>query len=227
MTRFVEKPLPRLCKHIPVPSATARGTQPCEEAITSGRANRAYRSAEANSILILSLTLSATHRYSKGLMEDILRILERDARATAERIATMTGRSVDEVRRLIKEAEADRRILSYKTQVDWDKTGAGPVAALIEVRMTPQRNVGFNALATRIARFPEVRAMHLVSGDYDLLIQVAGKSIYDIANFVSSKLSVMEAVQGTNTHFILKRYKEDGTLIAGDDGEDERLPLSM
>ena len=160
-------------------------------------------------------------------MEDILRILEEDARATPERIATMTGRSVDEVRRLIKEAEEDRRILSYKTQVDWDKAGEGPVAALIEVRMTPQRDVGFNALATRIARFPEVRSMHLVSGDYDLLVQVVGKSIYEISNFVSSKLSGMDAVQGTHTHFILKRYKEDGTLIAGENGEDGRLPLSL
>ncbi len=160
-------------------------------------------------------------------MEDILRILEEDARATPERIATMTDRSVDEVRRLIKEAEEDRRILSYKTQVDWDKVGEGPVAALIEVRMTPQRDVGFNAMATRIARFPEVRSMHLVSGDYDLLIQVVGKSIYDIANFVSDKLSVMDAIQGTNTHFILRRFKEDGTLIVGEDGESGRLPLSM
>ena len=93
--------------------------------------------------------------------------------------------------------------------------------------MTPQRDVGFNAMATRIARFPEVRAMHLVSGDYDLLIQVVGKSIYEIANFVSSKLSVIDAIQGTNTHFILKRFKEDGTMIVGDEGDDERLPLSM
>ena len=160
-------------------------------------------------------------------MEDILRILEADARATPERIATMTGRSVEEVRRLIEEAETDRRILSYKTQVDWDKIGEGPVAALIEVQMTPQRDVGFNAMATRIARFPEVRAMHLVSGDYDLLIQVVGKSIYDIANFVSDKLSIIDAIQGTNTHFILKRFKEDGTIIEGEDGERERLPLSM
>ncbi len=176
---------------------------------------------------ILPLTLSGAHRYSKRPMEDILRILEGDARATAERIAGLTGRSVDEVRRLIAEAEEDRRILSYKTQVDWDKAGEGPVAALIEVRMTPQRDVGFNAMASRIARFPEVRAMHLVSGDYDLLIHVVGKSMYDIANFVSSKLSAMDAVQGTNTHFILKRYKEDGTLIAGDDSDHERLPFSM
>jgi DNA-binding Lrp family transcriptional regulator len=160
-------------------------------------------------------------------MEDILRILETDARATPERIAAMTGRSVDEVRRLIEEAETDRRILSYKTQVDWDKVGEGPVAALIEVQMTPQPDVGFNAMATRIARFPEVRAMHLVSGDYDLLIQVVGKSSYDIANFVSDKLSIIDAIQGTNTHFILKRFKEDGTLIEGGDGESERLPLSM
>lgn len=161
-------------------------------------------------------------------MEDILRILEEDARATPERIATMTGRSVADVRQVIEEAERDRIILAYKTQVNWDKVGEAPeAAALIEVKVTPQRDVGFNALAGRIARFPEVHSMHLVSGDYDLLVRVVGQSIYEISNFVSGKLSAMEGVQATNTHFILKRYKEGGTLTVGDDGEDERLPLSL
>jgi DNA-binding Lrp family transcriptional regulator len=161
-------------------------------------------------------------------MEDILRILEEDARTTPERIATMTGRPVDEVRRLVNEAERARVILSYSAHIDWDKAGEAPVAAaLIEVKVAPQRDVGFNALAGRIARFPEVRSMHLVSGNYDLLVQVVGKSIYDISNFVSGKLSALDGVRGTNTHFILKRYKEDGTLMVGDDSEDERLPISL
>jgi DNA-binding Lrp family transcriptional regulator len=160
-------------------------------------------------------------------MQDILRILEQDARATPERIAAMTGRTVEEVRALVEKAEKDRVILSYKTQIDWDKAGEGPVYALIEVKIVPQRDVGFDSTAMRIARFPEVRSMHLVSGDYDLLIQVVGKTIYEISSFVSNKLSVMEAVQATNTHFILKRYKEDGTLIIGEDGGEGRLPLSL
>lgn len=160
-------------------------------------------------------------------MEDILRVLEQDARATPERIAQMTGRSVDEVRQLIEQAEKDRIILSYKTQIDWGKLGEGPVYAMIEVKMAPQRDVGFDSVAMRIARFPEVRSMHLVSGDYDLALQVGGKSIYEISNFVSHTLSTIDAVQGTSTHFILKRYKEDGTLIGGEDNTEGRLPVSL
>ena len=160
-------------------------------------------------------------------MEEILRILEQDARTSPERIAQMTGRSVEEVRQLIDQAEKDRTILSYRTQVNWDKLGEGPVYAMIEVKMSPQRDVGFDSVAMRIARFPEVRSMHLVSGDYDLVVQVVGKSIYEISNFVTNKLAVMDAVQGTSTHFILKRYKEDGTLIGGEEGAERRLPLSL
>ncbi|MDA1096929.1 MAG: Lrp/AsnC family transcriptional regulator [Chloroflexi bacterium] len=160
-------------------------------------------------------------------MEDILRILEQDARTPTDRIARMTGRTVDEVERLIDQAQRDRVILSHRTLVDWEKLGAGFVYAMIEVKIAPQRNVGFDSIANRIARFPEVRSMHLMSGDYDLALQVVGPSIYEISNFVSSKLAVMEAVQGTSTHFILKRYKEDGTIIAGETGPEGRLPLSM
>ena len=159
-------------------------------------------------------------------MEDILRILEKDGRTSPERIAQMTGRSLEEVRQAIRQAEAERIILAYRTQVDWEKVGQGPVYALIEVRITPQREVGFDAVANRIARFPEVRSMHLVSGDYDLAVQVTGKSIYEIASFVTDKLAVIDAVQGTATHFILKRYKEEGVLLRGEDGVAGRLPLS-
>lgn len=159
-------------------------------------------------------------------MEEILRILEKDARTTPERIAEMTGRSVADVRALIKKAEEDRAILAYRTQVDWEKAGQSLVYALVEVKITPQREVGFDAIASRIARFPEVRSMHLVSGTYDLAVQVVGKTIYEIASFVTEKLAVIDAVQGTATHFILKRYKEDGTLIRGEDGTAGRLPLS-
>ena len=160
-------------------------------------------------------------------MEDVLRILESDSRTPPERIAQMTDRSLDEVRAILEKALKDRVILSYRAQVNWEKLGAAPVYAIIEVKLVPQREVGFDSVASRIARFPEVRTMHLVSGDYDLAVQVVGETIYEISNFVSNKLAVMEAVQGTSTHFILKRYKEDGTLIAGEDGAEGRLPLSM
>lgn len=160
-------------------------------------------------------------------MDDILRILEQDARTPPERIAEMTGRSVDDVREAIAKAERDGIILSYRSQVNWDALGRGDVHAIIEVRVAPQREVGFDSVAARIARFPEVRSMHLVSGDYDLAVQVTGESIYAISNFVASKLAVLDAVQGTVTHFILKRYKEDGSLFDTEDDSPRRLPVSM
>ena len=160
-------------------------------------------------------------------MDDILRILEQDARTPPERIAEMTGRSIDDVREAIVKAERDGIILSYRSQVNWDALGRGDVHAIIEVRVAPQREVGFDSVAARIARFPEVRSMHLVSGDYDLAVQVTGESIYAISNFVASKLAVLDAVQGTVTHFVLKRYKEDGSLFDTEEDSPRRLPVSM
>lgn len=160
-------------------------------------------------------------------MDDILRILERDARTPPERIAEMTGRSIEDVREAILTAERDGIILSYRSQINWDALGRGDVHAIIEVRVAPQREVGFDSVAARIARFPEVRSMHLVSGDYDLAVQVTGESIYAISNFVASKLAVLDAVQGTVTHFILKRYKEDGSLFDTQEDSPRRLPVSM
>ncbi len=160
-------------------------------------------------------------------MDDILRILEQDARTPPERIAEMTGRSIEDVRDSIVTAERDGILLSYRSQINWDALGRGDVHAIIEVRIAPQREVGFDSVAARIARFPEVRSMHLVSGDYDLAVQVTGESIYAISNFVASKLAVLEAVQGTVTHFVLKRYKEDGTLFEAEDESPHRLPVSM
>ena len=160
-------------------------------------------------------------------MDDILRILEQDARTPPERIAEMTGRSIEDVRAAIAEAEQNNVILSYRSQVNWDIVGNGGVHALIEVKVAPQRDVGFDSVATRIARFPEVRSMHLVSGDFDLAVQVTGESIYAVSNFVTNKLAVLDAVQGTVTHFILKRYKEDGTLFDTRDDGPQRLPVSM
>ena len=160
-------------------------------------------------------------------MDDILRILEQDARTSPERIAEMTGRPVNDVREIIIEAEKNGVILSYKSQINWDAVGRGDVHTLIEVRVVPQRDVGFDTTAASIARFPEVRSMHLVSGDYDLAVPVSGENIYAISNFVASKLAVLEAVQGTVTHFILRRFKEDGTLLDIKDEAPHRLPVSM
>ena len=157
--------------------------------------------------------------------KSILTILEQNARATPEEISEMTGRSQDEVREVIAQAERDRAIVKYKAVVNWDRVGEQEVLALVELRVTPQRDVGFDGVAKRIARFPEVRSLHLMSGDYDLSVLLAGRTMQDIASFVAMKLAALEEVQGTTTHFLLKRFKEDGVVLDGEETA-RRLPLA-
>ncbi len=147
------------------------------------------------------------------MLSEILRILENDARTTTKQIATMTDIPTTEVNRLIKQAQKDRIILKYKAVVNWDKLEDEQVWALIDVKVTPQKNVGFDSIAERVYRFPEARSVYLASGEYDLAVLVAGKTEHEVANFVSQKLATIEGVQGTTTRFILKRYKEDGEIL--------------
>lgn len=157
-------------------------------------------------------------------MNEIFRILEQDARKTPQQIATMTGIPLAEVKDAIKQAEGNRTILKYKTMINWDKLGEEQVWALVEVRVTPQRDVGFDAIAERIYRFPEARSVYLVSGTYDLAVLVVGKTMHEVAAFTSEKLAPLEEVQGTVTHFLLKRYKEDGEVMDGEEGP-KRVPI--
>jgi len=161
-----------------------------------------------------------------GMVKELLRILENDARTTTKQIAAMTGSTSAEVAKLIKQAEKDRIILRYKTIINWDKLENEQVWALIEVKVTPQKDVGFDAVAARIYRFPQVRSAYLASGTYDLLVIVGGKSEHEIANFVSQKLAPIEGVQGIVTHFVLKRYKEDGEIMEGIE-EVKRQPVIL
>jgi len=160
------------------------------------------------------------------MLKEILKILENDARITTKQISTMTGIPGDEVTRLIKQAEEDRAILKYKTVINWDKVEDERVWALIEVKVTPQRDVGFDSIAECIYRFPEARTVYLISGTYDLLVLVMSKTIHEIADFVSQKLAPIEGVQGTVTHFMLKRYKEDGEIVEGGE-EAKRQPVML
>ena len=160
------------------------------------------------------------------MLKEILTILEKDAKATPKQIADMTGGSADEVTKLIKKAEADRTILKYKTIVNWGKVGDEEVSALIEVRIAPQRDVGFDSIAERIYRFPQARSVYLLSGTYDLLVMVTGKTMHEVAEFVTKKLAPIEGIQGTTTHFMLKRYKEDGEIL-GDGEEAKRQPVIL
>ncbi len=159
-------------------------------------------------------------------MEEILKILEQDARTSPEQIATMVGKSVDEVNEAIKQAEDSRTIVKYKTMVNWEKAGKEEVHALIEVTVQPQREVGFDSIAERIYRFPEAKSVYLISGTYDLAVLVVARTMQEVANFVSQRLSTLDSVQGTVTHFLLKRYKEDEEIL--DEGEGpKREPLTL
>ncbi|MEW6033436.1 MAG: Lrp/AsnC family transcriptional regulator [Chloroflexota bacterium] len=157
--------------------------------------------------------------------KEIFKVLEQNARATPQQISAMTGLSLAKVKQTIEKAEKERVILKYKTVVNWEKLGDEHVMALIEVKITPQRGVGFDALAERIYRFPEARSVYLVSGTYDLAVLVSVGTMHEVANFVSQKLSPLEGVQSTVTHFLLKRYKEDGEVLDGK-GETRRLPVT-
>lgn len=153
-------------------------------------------------------------------MKEVLELLESDARLTAGQIATMLGRDEEEVARIIKESEEKKLIQGYFTLVDWDKFGSEKVSAMIEVKISPQRDVGFDAVAERIYRFPEVRSVRLMSGAYDLMVMIEGGTMKEVAHFVSFKLASMEYVLSTATHFVLKTYKHHGVII--DDEEEDR-----
>ena len=146
-------------------------------------------------------------------MEQIFEILEQNARATPEQISTMIGMPASEVERLIKQAEKDGTILKYKTIINWAKLGKEEVWALIEVKVAPQRDVGFDSIAERIYQFPQVYSAYLVSGTYDLAFLVKGKNMQEISSFVTEKLAPLEQVQSTVTHFLLKKYKENGEFF--------------
>jgi DNA-binding Lrp family transcriptional regulator len=146
-----------------------------------------------------------------GRKEEILSLLERNARLTAEEIAVMIGRPVDEVTKTIASLEKNKVILGYGAVINWEKTAAAPVTALIEVRVTPQRDQGFDHIAQRIYRYPQVKSCYLMSGGFDLMVIVEDESLKDVAMFVSEKIAPLDSVVSTSTHFILKKYKMNGT----------------
>ena len=158
--------------------------------------------------------------------KEILKILEHDAHITAKQISAMTGTPIPSVNKLIKQAEKDRVILKYKAIVNWDKVEDEHVLALIEVKLTPEKDVGFDSVAERIYSYPQTRSVYLVSGTYDLFVLVAAKTNHEVADFVSQKLSHIEGVQGTVTQFVLKQYKEDGEVIAQKE-EVKRQPVIL
>ncbi len=157
--------------------------------------------------------------------QEIMELLQDDARLTPEQIATMLDMDVSEVKEKIQGYEREKKIVKYGATVDWDKSNCEVVSAVIEVKVTPQRGVGFDDVARRIYSFPEVKSLYLMSGTYDLMVEVSGKSLKDVASFVSAKLSTIEFVASTMTNFILKKYKEDGAILEEEE-EIERLKVT-
>ena len=159
------------------------------------------------------------------LKSQILEILCEDCRTPLERIAVMTGEDITRVAQAIDEMEKDRVILQYSPVINWDRTDRERVEAMIEVKVTPQRDMGFDAIAGRIYRFSEVKSVFLMSGSYDLLVLVEARTLKELALFVSEKLSPLDTVTGTATSFVLKRYKEEG-IVFEEEGSDRRLVVS-
>ena len=163
---------------------------------------------------------------NENLQMQILSLMEEDCRLPLEKLAIMTGVSVEEAAECIDRMEKDGVLLKYVPIINWDKTGRERVEAMIEVNVTPQRDSGFDAIARRIYQYSEVRSVYLMSGAYDLLLLVEAHTLKELAFFVSTRLSTLDAVTGTATHFVLKRYKSHGVIYEGQD-EDKRLAVTM
>ena len=161
----------------------------------------------------------------RDLELSILEILFNDSRTTPAQIAVMTGHSEEEVAAVIRSLEAQKIILKYTTMINWDRVEADQVEAVIEVRVTPQRDEGFDAIAEQIYRFEEVSSVYLMSGAYDLMVIVKAGSMKRLALFVAEKLSTLEHVLSTATHFVLKKYKLEGVIFE-ERKQDERLVVT-
>ena len=158
-------------------------------------------------------------------MKEILEILESNPRIALKEIAAMTGTTEAAVASKIKEMEKKGIIRKYKTVIDWEKAGEEYVYAIIELKVALRSRTGYDSMAERIAKFPEVRSVRLISGDHDLSLTVRGKSMKDVAFFVAEKIATLEQVQGTVTHFVLRTYKEDGDILFEKE-RSERLAVS-
>lgn len=156
---------------------------------------------------------------------NIIKLLKEDARRSAELIATMLEATEAEVKAAITELEQDKVIVKYSPIINWGKIDDDKVTASIEVQITPERGRGFDAIAERIYLYPEVKTVYLMSGAYDLLVEIEGKTLKDVASFVSNQLATMDSVLSTKTHFILKKYKQDG-IIFEEHEDDHRMLIS-
>lgn len=162
---------------------------------------------------------------TKELKEKILRALSKNAKVNLDELSVMLGVEKDELTTAIAEMEADKIICGYPTLIDWDKVSDEKVTALIEVKVTPQRGQGFDNIAERIYKFDEVESVYLMSGGFDLTVIIRGKSMREVSRFVFEKLAPMESILSTATHFVLKKYKDQG-LVMQFESDDLRIQMS-
>jgi DNA-binding Lrp family transcriptional regulator len=160
------------------------------------------------------------------LKEKILRAIAKDSKIAADELAIRLGCTKEELVTAIAEMEADKVICGYPTLIDWDKVSDEKVTALIELKVTPQRGQGFDKIAERIYKFDEVESVYLMSGGFDLTVIIRGKSMKEVSRFVFEKLAPMESIQSTATHFVLKKYKDQG-LIMQFESDDERIQMNF
>ena len=159
------------------------------------------------------------------MREQILKTIEKNSRISMKELAILLGKKEIDVANEVALMEAEGVICGYHTLINWEQTSLEKVNALIEVRVTPQRGQGFDNIAERIYKYPEVDAVYLISGGYDLLVSLEGKSLKEISSFVSDKLSTLDSVLSTATHFVLKKYKDHGTVLSKKE-EDEREKIT-
>jgi DNA-binding Lrp family transcriptional regulator len=159
------------------------------------------------------------------MTKKLLTLLEKDNTLTLAQLAAVLNATEEEIAAEIQRLETERIIVKYHTVINWDKVCDDTVTAVIDVKITPQREVGFDSIAERIYRFPEVKNLYLMSGAYDLLVTLEGNNLKEIAQFVATKLSTIEGVISTTTHFMLKKYKETGVIME-DQEEDHRLVVT-
>ena len=159
------------------------------------------------------------------MREKILAVLEKNSRISPRELAELLGEREEDVAREIEQMEEDRIICGYHTLINWENTSREVVTALIEVRATPQRGMGFDRIAERIYNYPEVDEVYLMSGSFDFTVIIEGKSMREVAAFVSEKLSPMESILSCSTHFVLKKFKDHGTVLA-ERKQDERIRMT-
>jgi DNA-binding Lrp family transcriptional regulator len=156
----------------------------------------------------------------------LLEIISTDYRLSTEELSIQTGLTQEYIEHRIKQWEEEKVIVQYSPLINWERTGEPSVTALIDVKVLPQRGYGFDKVAKRLQKFPEIKAVYLMSGGYDLSILIEGNTMQEVALFVAEKLAPLEHIQSTATHFILRRYKQDGVELLGEDDAPERLVIS-